>query len=418
MTWPPQTESDIAEALDARDVAESNRLDFKALVGDSDRARRDTAKDLASFAIDGGALLIGVSEDKLNRSFNLAPVDLHDVVERIEQIAGSRIDPPLVVRPREISAATEGLGYVWVDIPASPDAPHMVDGRYYGRGERITRKLSDADVLRLHSTRRSAELDVRDALSSLQGKDPITAARSFGQPNWRSQARPLYGHLYIVATPRSTSPGLAEEFVWDNARAVTELVLRSVSGVPGVLRNWVSLSGGGFSTVARAKGLSVTNLNGDGGFDAISQGEGCDVRVGTDGSIGYTVTRVTDPNQDEAERSEVLDGAVLASMWHSLAITRGIASATAFTGTWDLGLRITYLEGGTSMVFSDPRYMGFRRDAVAYDEPSYERICSATLTDLENPDHTVKRLTQPLLRALASWNRWTEILPELNAKAD
>ena len=167
MTWPPLTESDIADALKAGDVAESNRLDFKALVGDNDRGRRETAKDMASFAIDGGALLIGISEDKSARSFHLAPVDLHDVVERIEQIAGNRVDPPLVVRPREIPAEQDGFGYVWVDVPASPDAPHMVDGRYYGRGERTNRTLSDADVRRLHSKRRSTELNVHDALTAL-----------------------------------------------------------------------------------------------------------------------------------------------------------------------------------------------------------------------------------------------------------
>ena len=63
------------------------------------------------------------------------------------------------------------------------------------------------------------------------------------------------------------------------------------------------------------------------------------------------------------------------------------------------------------MFFDDPHY--FRREGVPYDEPEYERVGSATLADLEDPNDTVRRLTQPLLRGLASWNRWVEALPEL-----
>ena len=150
MTWLPRSEEDLVQALDAGDVAESNRLDMKASIGDSDRARKETAKDLASFAVDGGALLIGVREDKDNQVFVPAPIDLRAAVERIEQIAANRVDPPLVVHPREIASKEQGVGYLWVDIPSSPDAPHMVEGRYYGRGERTNRILTDADVLRLH----------------------------------------------------------------------------------------------------------------------------------------------------------------------------------------------------------------------------------------------------------------------------
>ncbi len=126
LSWNPRTEADIRAALEARDVSESNVLDMKAVIGDKDSERRETAKDLASFAVDGGALLIGVAEHKDTRTFEAVPIALHDVIERIEQIAANRVDPPLVVRPREIPSDKEGLGYVWVDIPASPDAPHMV----------------------------------------------------------------------------------------------------------------------------------------------------------------------------------------------------------------------------------------------------------------------------------------------------
>src|SRR5687767_234003 len=65
----------------------------------------------------------------------------------------------------------------------------MVDGRYYGRGDKTKHALSDPEVVRLHERRRSAD---RDALALLQhefDRDPIPADQ-------RRQA-----HLFLVAQP-------------------------------------------------------------------------------------------------------------------------------------------------------------------------------------------------------------------------
>lgn len=408
MTWPPLTESDIIAALEARDVTESSRLDFKAQVGESSGARKETAKDLASFAVDGGALLIGVREDKQARTFHPEPIDLHDVVERIEQIAGNRADPPLVVRPREIPSEREGFGYVWVDVPASPDAPHMVDGRYYGRGERTNRTLSDADVLRFHSRRRNGEDVLRSVLTDLQRKDPFPSARPEGDLTAAPQAR--LGHLYLVATPRRARPGLAETLVWDQASSILNLVSSAGSSVPDKLQEWLYLVGG-VSRVPRASAISITNLNLDEANLGAAESYGWEVRIGTDGSVGYTITAATEVNGDEPPLRRVLDGAILTRVWHLLAITARVAEICGYDGTWDIGIRVTHLDGARSM-FAD-RPDSFRHDYVAFDEPQYERFTSATLEALQESDSTVKQLTQPLLRGLASWQRWQLELPQL-----
>jgi len=408
MTWPPLTEADIVTALAEGNITESSRLDFKAQVGDSSGARKETAKDLASFAIDGGTLLIGVREDKQARTFHPEPVDLHDVVERIEDIARNRADPPLVVRPREIPSDKEGLGYVWVDVPASPDAPHMVDSRYYGRGERTNRRLSDADVLRLHGQRRNADDQLRSALTDLQRKDPFPNARPDADAAAAPQAR--LGHLYLVAKPRRATPGLAESLVWDQPSDALNLVANAGSSVPEKLAGWLNLVGG-ISKVPRSSAISVTNLNLEAAKLVDAESYGCDVRIGTDASVGYTITGATEASADDPPTQRVLDGGILTSVWHFLGITAGVAEATGYDGTWDIGIRITNLVGARSMMAD--RSHGFRHDYVAFDEPQYERFSSATPLDLQTANGTVKKLTQPLLRALASWQQWQQELPEL-----
>ena len=141
--WRPNSEADIQRAIVDGLLRETHYLDCKREVGATQGERRETARDLASFAIDGGALLIGVEEDKANRTFSLAPQPLSGQAERVEDIAGAVIDPPLDVIPHEIeSEQQEGLGYLLVEVRPSPFTVHMVDGMYFGRGEKKRVRLT------------------------------------------------------------------------------------------------------------------------------------------------------------------------------------------------------------------------------------------------------------------------------------
>jgi hypothetical protein len=52
--WYPQSEADIQRAIDDGLLSETHYLDCKRQVGASQGERKETARDLASFAIDGG----------------------------------------------------------------------------------------------------------------------------------------------------------------------------------------------------------------------------------------------------------------------------------------------------------------------------------------------------------------------------
>jgi predicted HTH transcriptional regulator len=169
--------------LDAKE-APSNKGDNKEM-----------ARDMASFAIDSGTLIIGIAEDKTNRTFTLAPQPLKGLPEKIEQIARSIPGPPLNVITQEIrSEADPTKGYLIVHIPASPAAPHMVEGRYWGRGEKTKYRLTGPEVVRLHERRRSADQDALTLPQREIENDPIPSDQ-------RKQA-----HLFLIAQPPSPSP--------------------------------------------------------------------------------------------------------------------------------------------------------------------------------------------------------------------
>lgn len=412
MNWPPQTEADVLAALDRGDIVESSQLDVKLEVGNTDGQRRGTAKDLASFAIDGGALLIGVREDKANRKFIAEPFDLKDTVERIELIAATLVEPSLPVHPREISSETDGLGYVWVDIPESPDAPHMVDSRYYGRGERTNRKLGDAEVLRLHRARGSELERSRAALDALHNQDPYLSARLSGDPT----AEPIadHGHLYLLATPHRHSPDRAEDLLWESQDKLRVFDQASDAALPGMLSNWSSHLSSGSQLVQRSTAISLTNFR-ENAEHRFMEPYGMEFRIESDGTIGLIYTGFSN-SADGDQPGTVQDGTLVGGAWKLLSVARSVAQHVGYTGSWDVALRATHLQGRQSSVLDNGRGF-YRRPRPTFDQPDHEQFIRVDQRELENPAAAVRRLTRPLLRAVGSWKVFEEGVPELGALA-
>lgn len=70
--WMPKSEADLKAATDGGLFEESHHLDLKEAPS-SKGDNRELACDLASFAVSGGTLIIGVKENKESRTFELAP---------------------------------------------------------------------------------------------------------------------------------------------------------------------------------------------------------------------------------------------------------------------------------------------------------------------------------------------------------
>ena len=413
MNWPPQSESDILAALKRGDVVESSQLDVKLTVGTTDGERRGTAKDLASFAIDGGALLIGVREDKVNRAFSAEPFALHDMVERIELIAATLVEPSLPVHPREIPSGTDGLGYVWVDVPESPDAPHMVDGRYYGRGERTNRKLGDAEVLRLHRARGSELQLSRVALDALHNQDPYRSARPNADPTAEPAAS--YGHLYLVATPHRHVADRGEDLLWTSQDKLRAFDYASDEALAPLLRNWSSHLSIGSSLVQRSTAISLTNLRENDPDSGFREQYGLEVRIESDGTVGMIYTGFSTA-ADEEGPGTIQDGTLVGGAWKLLSLARSVAEHVGYAGSWDVALRATLLQGRQSSVLDGGRGF-YRSPKPAYDQPNNEQFTRVHRQELEHPAAAVRRLTRPLLRAVGSWRVFEENLPELAALA-
>ena len=186
----PHNEDDLRDAFFDGRLDESAWCELKReLPPKSKDANLELARDLASLAVDGGSLYIGVDE-KAPAATRCVPQPLAGLRERVDQVGRSRVTPPLFVESYEIPAdGRPGYGYLEVVVRASADAPHQVEGIYYGRSDTGKCRLPDQQVERLMREREQQRHGAEDALQALIAADPYQG---------ESRAHP---HLFIFARP-------------------------------------------------------------------------------------------------------------------------------------------------------------------------------------------------------------------------
>lgn len=388
--WQPTTETEIAEAIRLGDLKENRHLDVKRELGSGDSSRKETARDLASLAIAGGVLLIGVDEP-VKDQFSLAPIDLTGEAERLEQIAANRIDPPVLVTTREIpSVAAPGKGYLWVEVPASSLAPHMVDGAYWGRADKTKSKLTDAQVLLLHTRRESHDAQIHLLLDEEIERDPV--------PDSRRQS----GHLYLVAWPiQARNDAALSLFTGVDPHGALRPVLQAPeASLDHRTREFAPKPSYAGSFHRRAHGVAFTSLDGASRGRRLdsdrTEENAVDIEFREDGGIRVFMGRMT-PTWGQGP-AIVADG--LAVAYARRVVTWAVEYGELFnySGAWGLGIAANGLQGLSSSLTRERHY-----DGPVYDRDTYRSITTATRQDMTlTPWQVADRLVGRLVRGLGT----------------
>jgi len=387
--WEPTVEHQILDAIETGDLRENRYLDVKREIGTGDGSRRETARDIASFAIGGGALLIGIEEEE--GIFKPYPVLLAGEAERIEQIATNRVDPPVFLTVREIPTDSDPQnGYIWVEIPPSPLAPHMVDAVYWGRIDRTKGRLTDAQVVRLHSRRESLEERIQALLDEEIRRDPVPVDE-------REE-----GHLYLVAWPISArqDAGLTVLKQPDLQRMYALVQ----SGEAELSNNSRGFSPGPTSVTTqqlRAEGFALTTLGMETSGRLLEgtskESSMVDIEFREDGGIRVLMGRMTDTWN---EGPTICDGLAVAYARRLVRWAIEYGDAFGYSGQWGFGLAASGLKGLSSHVFREG--MMIRRASI-YDVDLYRSVTTATRQEMKAEPWTVAhRLVGKLLRGLGT----------------
>ncbi|MBX3311059.1 MAG: ATP-binding protein [Cryobacterium sp.] len=425
--WLPSTEADILSAIAAGVIGESQHLDVKLTYAAQDpNVNTKLAQDLAAFAVDGGAILVGVRQD--GETFAAEPQPLADIdalAERISQVSRDKPSPPIFAPTRVIpSEADAGRAYLLIEIPPSPSAPHSVDGGYWGRGDRANRRLvDDREVDRLVRARVNVARLAADMLGA-ELPDPLE--------------RPEGAVLCVVAEPAQAHDDeallrlLPEDPDRHPHRGVDGAVWEIVSQNPGLPIRWDDGRGRQLSDRDRFPGTDGLTSSADvqrralgrvvgGGTRArrrneIELREHGGIRLVREGLTQSRVLRAQFSGDEDVELKAVDDPGIVSSVWRVLGAAIELGRRIGYRGSWSFAVHVEGIDDSIAAQVArnvdDQLDLG---DRPRYDQEVYERSTSATTVELEGePVRVLYRLVGRLVRGLNVedlYSRWIDGWP-------
>lgn len=407
-TWYPTSEKEIKEAIEGGVLRETHYFDVKREIGSKDCDPKNIARHGASLAIDGGALLIGVEELKEDRTWRLTPQQLDGLPERAEQIVGQLVDPPLYVSVTEIpTEADPARGYLVLHIDESPLAPHMVDGVYYGRGERTRTRLSDAEVVRFHARREPIERIAEAALDDEIKRDHVPVS---------DRQR---GHLYAVAQPLTAPRGMARSVLSGGQTALLDVTMTVERRIPNDLASFSPNPQAAMSHSPRAQGAALFTYRASGPGRTVSQEHGStnrnleeglvDIEFREDGGLRLLVGRMTAEWGSGDQAQVISDGLAVAYALRLVRWAKELGDRAGYHGSWVFGLHADRLRGLQSHLFRERHVFG--PEGVTYDADDYREVTTASRLEMAGqPEAVAERLVGRLTRALGTDRHHAKVL--------
>ncbi len=402
--WTPTTEADLREALSNGLLEETHYLELKRELSPGKGNNKELARDLAQFAVDGGALIIGVDEHG-EAPPTLEPVPLVGLPERIEQVARTIPDPPLAVSCQTIPSETDPtLGYVLVSVGASGTAPHMVDGTYFGRGDKTKIRLSDTEVVRHHRARGDVEETAAVLLDAYVRRDPVP-------PDLRAQA-----HFFVVAAPVAPRREMLLDVVHGDDWGQRFRELRD-AGIWPVIDGRFSPDLADAETFARrTDGAAMTTggLAPDRQLRRAMDGarfneDLLEFELSEDGEVRLLTTRLSDEWRGDGQ--VLLLDVVPVLTLRVVRVASAVADHCGYMGPWILGVAAIGIAG---LGRFDPEMSTFdRRPRIGRDVNEYRAVTTASTAELSQlPGGVTTRLTGRLLRALGAAEQYQLLLAD------
>lgn len=419
--WLPSDEADILAAIGNGVLGESQHLDVKLTYSTQDPSTNTKlAQDVSAFAIDGGAVLVGIRQ--VNEVFAIEPQPLAEIealAERVSQVSRDKPSPPVFAPTRVIpSEQQSGKAYLLIEVPPSASAPHSVDGTYWARGDRANRRLTDdREVDRLIRARSNIERLAADILESeLPSQGDLLADRLAGRED--------LGVLYVVAEPVQARDDEAllrllpedprrhphrgvDGAVWESVALAAGLPVRFNDGQDRELARVGDFQGsdglaGANNIQRRARGRAVVAGDQARRRREIELREHGGIRLVREEITRSRVLRAQFTGETEVSLKFVDDPGVVATVWRVISTATEIGRRIGYRGTWSFAMYVDGIDGtlahNLSQNIQDQLDL---RGRTGYDQYAYERATVATTHELESePVQVLYRLVGRLVRGL------------------
>lgn len=387
--WIPKTTQEIIDAVNDGHLQESQNFDAKRELGSRNK---ETAKDIAAMANDGGVLIYGLEQDDNGHITGLAPIRLNGAAEKIDQIAHTSVQetPRIQTFIHELPDDPDS-GFLVVVVPPSERAPHMVtvdrDNRYYMRLDKISVPMPEGEVARLYERRRRWEVDQGALL------DRVLANPSY-------PLHPELNNLYLYVRPVSSDAGLLSRMgANDPDRTVALKGLIGIASNPKLYPYDVCPP---FGDVARRIRPTIQGLVCE--SDKLSDTAYQTYPLFTTGYIRLDiqedgmVTLFCSRVGALIEQQKKLFAVTAVSMtWRCLAFAGMFYQAASYFGLVDIGLGITKLKG---QIIDQSRFV-IGRTYIPFPHDTYRRTIRVSAPTLPGSAEQVARdLLMPLMNEM------------------
>lgn len=402
MNWTPKDLDDLALALADGRLDEDHHNDFKRELASGMGKRKGNiklARSVAAMALDGGRLWIGVDghDTDDDQEPEVTPVTLTGLAERVEQIAKTIPSPPVEVRFREIGAQSAGV--LIVEVPWSADGPHMVEGTYYGRGQKRNEPLSDIQVRDALARRQRVAVDAMTVVQEALKPDPIGTWSAGGNQALDHAGEPYStARLVVVARPQvpKSPTALLDAADGDLGAWLRKRVGAPPGGWPGSTIDdpWyrrTSVS----RVVSRVGGVGVAGspLSPDGRY---IEGDVADLYDAIDVSVTeFGAVRIYRGNV--AQGQVLMPHELLGFVYHGLRLAREARDSAVLHGRWVLGFALL---GASSASASAPVTTGRPRHSPTVAQDPYMAARLEPAESLDDARKLVMRLCGELGRGL------------------
>jgi hypothetical protein len=387
--WVPRDETELRAAVDRGDLRETSTLDVKAALPTKGK-NKDLARDICAMTVDGGVLIYGVGGDDPTRPDGLIPIELAGAAERIDLVAQGAISEPPTIEIHDIAAAdAPGHGFLIVEIPASPRAPHMVtsegENRYYGRGATGNRILTEGEVARLYARREKWDIDRAAWL------DEAVAAMPFSFDDPIEHIGPMVVLVRPVASPR----GLLDRARGD--QDMRHFLQRDVSEHARRLDPYRSQGtsglGDALDVTRRGAGVWVTQIDRD--FRGPYQAR-CE--YSTSGQLTYWhAPAINSRIRRDADVAWIMERSVTRAVFQTLTAAALIYQRGGYSGAVDVGVALLGIEDASGAALSNTFEGGPR-----YGAPDFRENLRTTTTDLRrDPEQVTRELLAGLFDVIA-----------------
>jgi Schlafen, AlbA_2 len=383
--WMPTSLDDVVSAAAAGSLDETHWVELKkAIPATSKEANLELARDLASLGADGGLLVIGVDDDGGRAGDVVGTGDLSRLRDRIDQVARSRVHPPLPVSTTVIldsSDPTGDRGCLLVSVPASPDAPHMADHHYWGRGDTGKRKLGDLEVRRYFAERRLREEQAAARMAAWIRSPSVRPNASSG------------GRAYAVAAPRGGRLDQLLDLLYRGDGTLPSAIQAAADAVSARARAGFPISmATRYYRGNRHEGYTTDDRENPGSID---ERELVVVEMHEDGAVHVLHGQVTTEHSSSGRIIQVsIVGEVVLQ---TLLLATHLGGQSGYYGQWDVGVHVTHTRGASD---SQLAVHGGVKGA-SWPEDTYEQIATVTSEELmAHPERVAHRLLLPLARVL------------------